>query len=287
LAQGECLRAIWSARKGDLLVVPDTSHPRWRATSAAAPRWHGHGLHARGAGRRGRAVGCHGLMAIAIATFARIDTQRRSGTHRSGAIDRGPVAGRFAFRSLSTIGTVLSRLHLKHMNVLNSCRRPWSGSGVRLTSIMLAPQALHFGRFISRKATSRSVMCKRSVTACRLTSRHPFCNGARFIVGLSRRCDNCVLWTRALLRSYHSGRLELGRAASTHPATPVWTRNPSDRRFGDVRGADRIASRNGAIPRAYPKLVQDRRRMAEVGAGFRYGLATGLMRSQSFASQQM
>jgi hypothetical protein len=36
---------------------------------------------------------------------------------------------------------------------------------VRLTSIMLAPQALHFGRFISRKSTSRSVMCKRSVTS--------------------------------------------------------------------------------------------------------------------------
>ena len=36
-----------------------------------------------------------------------------------------------------------------------------------------------------------------------------------------------------------------------------------------------------------PKLAQDRRRVAEVGAGFRHGLATGLMRSQSRASGQM
>jgi hypothetical protein len=93
-----------------------------------------------------------------------MDTQRKSGTHRPGATDRGPTPTLFIFRSSSTTGTVLSRLHLKHMNVLNSCRRPWSGSGVRLTSIMLAPQALHLGRFISRKSTSRSVMCKRSVT---------------------------------------------------------------------------------------------------------------------------
>jgi hypothetical protein len=101
-------------------------------------------------------------MATAIPALARNDTDR--GTHRRGSNVRAP-ARRIVFLSLSFIETVLSRLHLKHMNVLNSCPAPWSGSGVRLTSIVAAPQALHFGRFISRKSTSGTIMCKRSVTS--------------------------------------------------------------------------------------------------------------------------
>jgi hypothetical protein len=51
------------------------------------------------------------------------------------------------------------------MNVHNSCLAPWSGSGVRLTSIMLALHALHFGRFTLAKSIPRRGMSKRSETS--------------------------------------------------------------------------------------------------------------------------
>ena len=56
------------------------------------------------------------------------------------------------------VGTVLSRLHLKHMNVHNSYLAPWSGSGVRLTSIMLALHALLIGGHASARTLIGAVV---------------------------------------------------------------------------------------------------------------------------------